>query len=369
MAEWVRQLAEAIARAERAVMVTVAHAAGSTPREAGTTMIVTDHDIAGTIGGGHLEYVAIGMARDALSNAALPAPWVVRFPLAARVGQCCGGVATLAFGPLDARRAVWVDKALACVRAHTPFTLVSRIGGNADDAGYLLVTLDDATGSLGHALLDSTGVALARQRLQADATGASLSSVAAGAATTLLLHVVSPRPFDVLVFGNGHVGRALVQVLGALPARVRWIDEREAEFPVSVPGNVEIVATNAPEDLLRHAPKGAYVVVMTHSHALDFDLIEAALRRDDWQYVGLIGSRSKRSQFEKRLVARGVAPDVIARVVCPIGIGPSPGLSSKEPGVIAVAVAAEVLALRERNGRQYRPATRSTDTRSRSTRG
>ena len=366
MAEWVRQLALALARAGRAVVVTVAHAAGSTPREAGTTMIVTEDDIAGTIGGGHLEYVAIGMARDALTNAALPAPWVVRFPLAARVGQCCGGVATLAFSALDASKAVWVDKALACVRGHTAFTLVSRIGGNA---GYLLVTLDDSTGSLGDALLDSTGVALARQRLQADATGASLANVAAGAATTLLLHVVSPRPFDVLVFGNGHVGRALVQVLGALPARVRWIDEREDEFPVTVPGNVEIVATNAPEDLLRHAPRGAYVVVMTHSHALDFDLIESALRRDDWQYVGLIGSRSKRSQFEKRLVARGVAPDVIARVVCPIGIGPSPGLSSKEPGVIAVAVAAELLALRERTGRQYGPATRSSDVRSRSTRG
>jgi xanthine/CO dehydrogenase XdhC/CoxF family maturation factor len=83
---------------------------------------------------------------------------------------------------------------------------------------------------------------------------------------------------------------------------------------------------------------------MTHSHALDFDIVEAALRRDDWRYLGLIGSRAKRHQFERRLEARGVAPGALPRVTCPIGRG---DLKSKEPGVIAVAVAAEMLAIRE----------------------
>jgi xanthine dehydrogenase accessory factor len=83
---------------------------------------------------------------------------------------------------------------------------------------------------------------------------------------------------------------------------------------------------------------------MTHSHALDFDIVEAALHRDDWRYLGLIGSRAKRRQFERRLAARGLAPEVLTRVTCPIGRG---DLKSKEPGVIAVAVAAEILAIRE----------------------
>jgi xanthine dehydrogenase accessory factor len=155
----------------------------------------------------------------------------------------------------------------------------------------------------------------------------------------------------VLVFGNGHVGRALVQVLSALSTRIRWIDSRDNAFPDTVPANVEIVATDAPEDELRHAPKGAYVVVMTHSHALDFDLIETALKRDDWCYLGLIGSHSKRNQFEKRLAARGVEAAQLARIVCPIGASTAPGLRGKEPGVIAVAVAAELLALREKDMR------------------
>jgi xanthine dehydrogenase accessory factor len=146
------------------------------------------------------------------------------------------------------------------------------------------------------------------------------------------------------VFGNGHVGRALVQVLSAVPVEVRWIDSREHDFPPDVAGNVEIVATDAPETEIATAPRGACIVVMTHSHALDFDIIEAALARSDWRYLGLIGSRAKRVQFERRLAARGVAPEVLARVTCPIGSGQ---LRGKEPGVIAVAVAAELLAIRE----------------------
>ena len=128
---------------------------------------------------------------------------------------------------------------------------------------------------------------------------------------------------------------------------MRWIDGRDADFPASVPPNVEIVATDAPEDEFAGAPRGAYVVVMTHSHALDLQLIEAALARDDWRYLGLIGSQPKRNQFAKRLAARGFPPEAFARVTCPIGAGGGAAIRSKEPGAIAVGVAAEILALRE----------------------
>ena len=351
MADWVPALAARSARAGRAILVTVAHAAGSTPREAGASMIVTVDDLTGTIGGGHLEHEATRMARDALSHDATPATWLVRFPLAARLGQCCGGVATLAFVAVDANSHGWLEAATACHRTATGFALVSRIGGPADAPAQLLVTSDDATGSLGDPALDSAAIALARPRVQARSAGAGLVNSPNGIDATLLIHVVVPENFNVLVFGNGHVGRALVQVLGALPASVRWIDTRESDFPHAVPANVDVVATDAPEDELAHAPHGAYVVVMTHSHALDFALIETALARDDWRYLGLIGSRAKRNQFEKRMTARGVAPEQLARVVCPIGAASALPIRSKEPGAIAVAVAAELLALRERGAR------------------
>jgi xanthine dehydrogenase accessory factor len=351
MADWPAELATRVAREGRAVLVTVAHATGSTPREAGTAMVVTAQDTFGSIGGGHLEFEALRIARDALGNAATPASWLVRFPLAARLGQCCGGVATLAFIAVDAEGQRhdqdWLEAAVASLRDGTPVAVVSRIGGARAQPAQLLVTAQSAIGSLGDAALDAAALALAQPRIMTRVGGAALVDAPADPAITLLIHVVLPSDFTVLVFGNGHVGRALVQVLAALPAKVRWIDGRDADFPAHVPSNVEIVATDAPEDALAEAPRGAYVVVLTHSHALDLQLIETALARDDWRYLGLIGSQSKRNQFAKRLAARGFPPAAFARVTCPIGVGGGLAIRSKEPGAIAVAVAAEMLALRE----------------------
>ncbi|MGI8895638.1 MAG: xanthine dehydrogenase accessory protein XdhC [Casimicrobiaceae bacterium] len=356
MTGWIAQLTQALAGDDRAVLVTVAHARGSTPREAGTVMIVAASAFTGTIGGGHLEFEALRIARDALakestrapSDAPLP-PWIVRFPLAARLGQCCGGVATLAFAMVNRELRGWVDAAVGCERTATPFALVTPLwdGAPAWNAANarLLVTADDVRGSLGSAALDSIAIGTARTRLATGHSGAALIAAPNPDRVTLLVHVTYPDPFTVLVFGNGHVGHALIQILRALPVQVRWIDSREHDFPAQVPANVEVMATDTPETELAHAPRGAFIVILTHSHALDFALIESALTRDDWRYLGLIGSKSKRAQFEKRLSARGVEQKRLARIVCPIGA--QIGIRSKEPGAIAVAVAAELLAVRE----------------------
>jgi xanthine dehydrogenase accessory factor len=350
---WHEALREAIGRGERAMVVAVAGAAGSTPRESGAAMIVTRDRIAGTVGGGHLEYEAMRIAREALAaDAMTPAHWLVRFPLAARLGQCCGGVATLAFATVDAGAAAWLDAVAACARASEAFAVIGRLGSGESAAKRLVVTADDARGTLGETGLDSAAVAEARARLAGRRGAGAASGAVDLAGAQLFVHVVRPIAFPVCVFGNGHVGRALVQVLGALPAVVRWIDTREHDFPASVPGNVEVVVTDSPAAEIDDAPRGAYVVVMTHSHALDFDIVEAALSRDDWRYLGLIGSRAKRAQFERRLEARGLAPASLARVTCPIGRG---YLRSKEPGAIAVAVAAELLAVREGVGHVAHP--------------
>jgi len=344
MAEWLVALRERVVRDGRAVLVTVAHTTGSTPREAGTTMVISASAAVGTIGGGHLEFEALRIARDALGSAAPLGAWIVRFPLAASLGQCCGGVATLAFNVVRRGEDGWLDAALACRRTHTPFALVSRIGSHA---AALLVSADNVAGSLGTPMADSAAIALARQRVADGTVGAMLVPAAAAAGATLLLHVVRPRGFCILVFGNGHVGRALAQILGTLDASVRWIDAREHDFPAQVAANITTVITDDPVAELDAAPRGAWVLILTHSHALDFELTHAALRRDDWSYLGLIGSRSKRNQFEKRLATRGVSPESLARIVCPIGAQPAIAIRSKEPGAIAVAVAAELLALRE----------------------
>ena len=342
-------LASALAADGRAIVVAIAHAAGSVPREAGAWMVVTPASQAGTIGGGHLEHEATRLARDALAGPTPAATWLVRFPLAARLGQCCGGVATVAFAVVDGN-APWLDVALACERTSADFALVHRLGTDGGAPQRLAVTADDSRGTIGDDALDSAAVAAARARLGPGGT----TGLAEVDGASLFIHVVRSASFDVALFGNGHVGRALVQVLAALPCRVRWIDERASDFPPSLPPNVETLATDAPADEVGDLPRGAYVVVTTHNHALDFAIVERALERDDLAYLGLIGSKAKRAQFAKRLAARGGTEADLARVTCPIGA--VAGLTSKEPGAIAVGVAAELLAVRERRRAASEPA-------------
>ncbi|MGB3426535.1 MAG: xanthine dehydrogenase accessory protein XdhC [Castellaniella sp.] len=164
-----------------------------------------------------------------------------------------------------------------------------------------------------------------------------------------LREAVRPDPLHVVIFGAGHVGQALVHILGTLPCQVTWVDARDDLFPDVVPANVSIEATDTPEAVIDEAPPESCFLIMTHDHALDQRLCEQLLRRDDVAYFGLIGSQTKRRKFEHRFRARGIAPERVARIVCPIG---EPGIEGKQPAVIAVAVAAQLLRLRSERERQ-----------------
>jgi xanthine dehydrogenase accessory factor len=331
MSEWIAPLRAALAQERRVVLVTLAACRGSTPREPGAKMIVTPKGLHGSIGGGHLEFEAISIARTALADRASGA-WLVRFPLAARLGQCCGGVATLLFQSVDADTSAWLDE--LADRGTPRVLLASRIAADAPPPRVL------GTATLAQAGLPPDVHAVAEKLL----AGSDPAPALAG--EDWFVETLVPPDFRVVVFGNGHVGRALVQILGTLPCAVTWVDEREDDFPDTVSANVEIVATDAPDDEVRRAAPGSAFLVMTHNHALDLELTRVVLGRNDFSYLGLIGSASKRAQFARRLAARGVPREAIARITCPIGL---PGIHGKEPGAIAVAVAAELLQLRERH--------------------
>jgi xanthine dehydrogenase accessory factor len=147
----------------------------------------------------------------------------------------------------------------------------------------------------------------------------------------------------VLLFGAGHVGRAVVLALASLPFTVRWIDNRADQFPSHVPQNVVAVCTDDVDSELAAAPRGALVVVMTHSHPLDFDITAKALQQRKFDFVGLIGSETKRARFVNRVRQMGVADSEIAQLVCPIGLAQIKG---KEPAMIAAALAAQLLIVR-----------------------
>lgn len=153
------------------------------------------------------------------------------------------------------------------------------------------------------------------------------------------------RPLHIVLFGAGHVGHALVTLLGALPCVVHWIDGRDECFPDEVPANVQIEATDTPEAVIDSAPPGSCFLVMTHNHALDLALAERIMRRRDFAYFGMIGSKTKRVKFERRLIERGVEPERLRQMICPIGV---PGIADKAPEAIAVAVCAQLMQVRTR---------------------
>jgi xanthine dehydrogenase accessory factor len=305
-----------LAASAPAVLVTVAIVEGSGPREPGARMLVAASQLAGTVGGGHLELRAIAIGRAMLRDGR--ARHFERFALGPSLGQCCGGVVQLAFELVEPQQA----RMLAARRRDDSWRLAA-LDGAPDGALF-----DGAGRQLGGA----AAPAFARTR------GAHVMQEQDGR-RWLVAPVLAPRA-HLLLFGAGHVGAAVVRAMAHLPCTITWVDERDDMFPPDVPANVQVEATDAPEDLVAGAPAGASYLVMTHSHALDQRLAEAILARGDVGWFGLIGSKTKRKQFEHRLRARGADPARIEAMACPIGLA---GISSKQPAVIAASVSAQLL--------------------------
>ena len=300
-------VAEMIASKGACALVTVASVRGSAPREAGARMVVgPDGGFRGTVGGGELEWRAIGAARDALARDA-PAAALSRFALGPDLGQCCGGSVRV-LNEVFGRDRLHEVRALAAREAAGPFGTRGRLGARA-----VARTIDDSVAPDGPAIEIEGDLLVERFR--------------------------DPR-HPVWLFGAGHVGRALMLALAPLPFDLTWIDEREDMFPAALPASVRAVRSADPAAELARAPSGAAVVVMTHHHPLDLAIVHAALAADRFDYVGLIGSASKRARFTSRLRKAGIPEARIAELVCPVGL---PSIRSKQPAAIATGIAAQLL--------------------------
>ncbi len=159
-----------------------------------------------------------------------------------------------------------------------------------------------------------------------------------------LFEPVVVADLNIAVFGAGHVGSAVVSAISGLDCNIRWIDSRRKMFH-KVPTNVSAIEASDPVLEVAAMPVDSFYLVMTHSHAMDFDICDRILRRRDARYCGLIGSKSKRRRFEKRYRQQGMPQSLIDQLICPIGVD---GISGKKPAEIAVAAAAEILKVRER---------------------
>lgn len=222
----------------------------------------------------------------------------------------------------------------------------------------MLVSARDVRGTIGGGHLELQAIEHARRLLRGEglrteqqlALGPTLGQCCGGAVTLSYRQLADAAPaswpataprFVLQLYGAGHVGRAIVHLLQGIECRVSWIDARESAFPPHLDAShIERVCVEPVEAEVAQAPPGAFYLVLTHSHALDFGITEAILRRGDFAYLGLIGSKTKRARFVHRLQARGLAEPVVQRLTCPIGV---PGIGGKEPEVIALAVVAQLL--------------------------
>jgi xanthine dehydrogenase accessory protein XdhC len=247
---------------EGVILVTIAHASGSTPREAGATMAVSAATMAGTIGGGQLEFHCADIARAMLADGETAR--TLDIPLGPQMGQCCGG-----------RVAVSLHRATAA------------------DLAMLM----------------------AREKAEA-----------------------ASRP-AVLIFGAGHTGRALALALAPLPFATTLIDDRDGVMD-GLPAAITCIRMADPVVAVESAPANAAYVILSHSHALDYRLAEAALQRGDQSYVGMIGSATKRARFEAGFLRAGGRRDALTQLTCPIG---GATVDDKRPEVIAALTTAELV--------------------------
>jgi len=309
-----RRLIDAIEAEGSAALVTLARVQGSSPREAGARMVVRPSGgFHGTIGGGALEWAALEAAQSALKEGRGPA---LRRSLALgpELAQCCGGRVVWRIETFD-RSDLDDLSVIADAESRRPATLKARIGRD----GRIERELDASM--RGEALTEN----LPDEGSWSEPLGDSARAV--------------------YLFGAGHVGRALALALAPLPFAVRWIDSRREAFPAYAPANVALIHAPEPAAELLNAPDGALIVVMTHSHGLDLEIVAEALRSGRFGYVGLIGSATKRARFLSQLRAAGLTEAALSKLVCPIGL---PGLEGKDPAVIAASTAAQLLMVGER---------------------
>jgi xanthine dehydrogenase accessory factor len=275
-------LAGKLAR-EDAVLITIDSFEGSSPREVGAWMLVLAGEVLGTVGGGNLEYQAIAHGRDLLAT--------------------------------HGREFLTQPVPTEELRRYPLGPTLGQCCGGVVHLKFSFISAQDA--------------------------------IKKEAALSIIHWVRGLNAFNVALFGGGHVGKALVNVLSTLPCSIAWIDSRDEIFPEGLPSHVQCEHSAPVHAAVHSLLAGSYVLIMSFSHAEDLDVVAACLARlrekNDLPFIGLIGSKTKWATFRHRLEKRGFSASEIARITSPIGID---GIAGKEPEVIAVSVAAQLLRLR-----------------------
>lgn len=330
MSNWTDIIQAYRASDHRSVLVTVGAISGSTPRETGAKMLVTRDDTIGTIGGGQLEFLATRHAREKLRSTEEYASEILKLPLGPELAQCCGGHVDILLTPLGTEDDVWMTSVEENQNSTNSVLLTNWNNGKATRS----VLKDPMTvHSIDPALLSAMKDVIHSRKptvLSKDKSSEHFT----------LIEPTHEALFHLTLFGAGHVGKAVINTLSQLPCTITWVDERADIFPNIITENVQKIVAASPAHHVAEAPTNSFFLVMTHSHQLDLDICAEILKRGDSVYLGLIGSKTKRQKFLKRLALRGFEKGQLTNLTCPIGLE---NLEGKHPAQIAISVSAEIL--------------------------
>ena len=319
-------------QSERIVRVVVARIEGSAPREAGACMWVGEHNFEGTIGGGRLEYEALEHARELLSASPDLPNWHQEgrsWPLGPRLGQCCGGMVHLLFQLVNMTELEEYHEQMA----------------QADQMSLLVHAVDESMPPLligdRHELhwLPFFVGQLATKQLRGEGPRKPELVGEFSEECWFIEPLPTPRK-PLFIYGAGHVGRAIVKSVEDLDFAVTWVDTHKHRFPQNISFDIDKIVAQHPQHIASKAPAGTYHLILTYSHEIDFELCATLLAQNSFGFLGLIGSKTKRARFIKRLRERGIVEQALSRLTCPIGID---DIRGKQPASIAVAVAAQLL--------------------------
>jgi xanthine dehydrogenase accessory factor len=260
----------------------------------------------------------------------------------------------------------WFDALHLCqqqAKSYVLVTLLATAGSTPRDGGTKMLVCADETydtiggGNLEHSVTQRARFLLIENQKNALAGTSNTQHVehfplssklgqCCGGATNVLFEVFVSHCQQLALYGAGHVAQALVPIIVQLPLQIVWVDEREALFNefkanyANVGGNLKYMLSDEPAATVKQLNPNPWMLIMTHNHQLDYDLVTAGLERQDVAYLGMIGSDTKARRFTTRLGHRGFSQEAIERLISPVGDLSVPG---KEPINVAVSIAAQLM--------------------------
>ena len=348
MNSWLKPVKTASALNNGFVLLTIISTKGSTPCSNGDKIVFSGAEsVFGSIGGGNLEFKALSFAEELLSLNS-NGTYLKKYPLGASLGQCCGGYVNVMFESFiqsDATNS-WIKTVSNLLQDNEDFIVATIIDSNSEIEfsskkfvyldGTLSPNIDDKKIS---SLITKSAKDLL---LLSDSPTIVQFENQSGALTEVCFEkVLTSEVQPVVVFGAGHISRALMPILINLPIKIYWVDDRAEQFDKyqGDTSQIDIICDDFVQSI-PDLPDSSYCLVITYSHQIDFEICEKMITQNNFSYLGMIGSEIKGKKFRDRFHQKNFSEEVINKFICPIG---DKQKFLKSPAAIAVTIAMDLI--------------------------